>query len=72
MFRHQSIYVNLKAGIKSPADLAGRRIGTPEFQMTAPVWQRGTLEDEYGVKYDSPEYFTGWLNYSCARRRRLN
>ncbi|KAJ7905661.1 4,5-dihydroxyphthalate decarboxylase [Mycena olivaceomarginata] len=60
MFRHQSIYVNLKAGIKSPADLAGRRIGTPEFQMTAP--------DEYGVKYDSPEYFTGNVEPSVVER----
>ncbi|KAJ6497004.1 4,5-dihydroxyphthalate decarboxylase [Mycena vitilis] len=66
MFRHQSIYVNLKAGIQSPADLAGRRIGTPEFQMTAPVWQRGILEDEYGLKYDSPQYFTGNVEPSTA------
>ncbi|KAJ7222275.1 4,5-dihydroxyphthalate decarboxylase [Mycena pura] len=69
MFRHQSIYVNLKAGIKSPADLAGRRIGTPEFQMTAPVWQRGILEDEYGLKYDAPQYFTGSIEPSEIERK---
>ncbi|KAJ7109521.1 4,5-dihydroxyphthalate decarboxylase [Mycena epipterygia] len=68
MFRHQSIYVNLKAGIKSPSDLTGRRIGTPEFQMTAPVWQRGILEDEYGLKYDSPQYLTGNVEPSAVER----
>lgn len=68
MFRHQSIYVNLKAGIQSPSDLAGRRIGTPEFQMTAPVWQRGILEDQYGLKYDSPQYFTGNVEPSAVER----
>ncbi|KAF7363572.1 4,5-dihydroxyphthalate decarboxylase [Mycena sanguinolenta] len=68
MFRHQSIYVNLKAGIHSPSDLAGRRVGTPEFQMTAPVWQRGILEDEYGLNYDSPQYFTGNVEPSTTER----
>jgi 4,5-dihydroxyphthalate decarboxylase len=58
-FRHQSIYVNAHSGIQQPADLAARRIGTPEYQMTAAVWQRGMLADEYGVPVDSPSYFTG-------------
>ncbi|KAJ7632759.1 4,5-dihydroxyphthalate decarboxylase [Roridomyces roridus] len=68
-FRHQSIYINTKAGIQSPADLAGRRVGTPEFQMTAPVWQRGILEDEYGLKYDAPKYFTGSVESSTVERK---
>jgi len=68
-FRHQSIYVNLKAGITHPSQLAGRRVGTPEFQMTAPVWERGILEDEYGLKYDSPLYFTGNIEPSDQERK---
>lgn len=58
-FRHQSIYINVNSGITEPADLAGKRIGTPEYQMTAGVWQRGILADDYGVPVDSPTYFTG-------------
>ncbi len=58
-FRHSSIYVNTAAGIASPKDLVGKRIGVPEYQMTAPVWIRGMLQDEYGVAVDSVEYFTG-------------
>ncbi|KAJ7117812.1 4,5-dihydroxyphthalate decarboxylase [Mycena epipterygia] len=68
-FRHQSIYVNTKAGITHPSLLAGRRVGTPEFQMTAPVWQRGILEDEYGLKYDAPHYFTGNVEPSEEERK---
>lgn len=59
MFRHSSIYVSAAAGIREPKDLAGRRIGNPEYQMTAPVWIRGILSDEYGVPVDSPTYLTG-------------
>ncbi len=59
MFRHSSIYVSAKSGIREPRDLIGKRIGTPEYQMTAPVWIRGILADGYGVPPDSVTYFTG-------------
>ncbi len=58
-FRHSSIYVNAGAGIREPKDLIGKRIGNPEYQMTAPVWIRGILQDEYGVPVDSVTYATG-------------
>jgi 4,5-dihydroxyphthalate decarboxylase len=48
-FRHTSIYVR-KDRIKRPEDLKGARIGIPEYQLTANVWARGILEDEFGVK----------------------
>jgi len=59
MFRHSSIYINAHAGIDEPKDLIGKRIGTPEYQMTAPVWIRGLLSDHYGVPVDSVTYCTG-------------
>jgi len=58
-FRHSCIFVSAKSGIKSPADLVGKRIGVPEYQMTAPVWIRGILQDEYGISPTSVEYFCG-------------
>ena len=58
-FRHSCIFVSAKCGIREPKELAGKRVGVPEFQMTAPVWIRGILQDEYGVDAASPEYWTG-------------
>ena len=37
-FRHSCIYVSAKSGIREPKDLIGKKIGVPEYQMTAPVW----------------------------------
>lgn len=48
-FRHTSIYVRDDRGLDTPADLAGRAIGIAEYQLTANVWVRGLLEDDYGV-----------------------
>jgi len=58
-FRHSSIYINVDSGIRKPADLVGKRVGNPEYQMTAPAWIRGILSDEYGVPVNSVTYFTG-------------
>lgn len=59
MFRHNGIYISAKSGIKEPKDLAGKRVGNPEYQLTAQVWIRGILADEYGVDPHSVRYFTG-------------
>src|SRR5256884_1660271 len=58
-FRHSCIYVNADSGIREPKDLIGKRIGNPEYQMTAPVWIRGIMSDEYGVPVTGATYFQG-------------
>lgn len=58
-FRHSCIYINCNSGIRDPKDLIGKRVGTPEYQMTAGVWIRGILSDEYGVPVSSTNYFNG-------------
>jgi len=58
-FRHSCIYVNRNSGIREPRNLIGKRVGTPEFQMTAGVWIRGILSDEYQVSATSVTFFNG-------------
>jgi 4,5-dihydroxyphthalate decarboxylase len=49
IFRHSGIYIRSDAGIRTPQDLRGKRIGLPEYQITAVVWMRGLMQHEYGV-----------------------
>jgi 4,5-dihydroxyphthalate decarboxylase len=58
-FRHSCIFVSSKSGIEEPSQLAGRRVGVPEYQMTAPVWIRGILQDEYGLDPAAVIHVTG-------------
>jgi 4,5-dihydroxyphthalate decarboxylase len=60
-FRHTSIVVRTDRGIVKPEDLKGRRIGTPEYQLTACVWARALLEDEYGVKPSDISWVRGGM-----------
>ena len=48
-FRHNAVYVRTDR-IKKPADLKGKKVGVPEYQLTANVWARAFLDDDYGVK----------------------
>ena len=48
-FRHTSVYVRTDR-IHSPADLKGKRIGLPEYQLTANVWVRLFLEEDHGIR----------------------
>src|SRR2546425_10932728 len=58
-FRHSCIFVSAKSGIRRAEDLRGRRIGVPEYQMTAPVWIRGILSDDYGARGTDVEHLSG-------------
>jgi 4,5-dihydroxyphthalate decarboxylase len=69
-FRHDAIYVNRKAGIARPEDLGGRRVGVPEYAMTAAVWARALLQHEHGVNPADIHWVTGGLQQ--AGRKALN
>jgi 4,5-dihydroxyphthalate decarboxylase len=59
-FRHTSFYVRTDR-IRKPADLKGRQVGVPEYQLTANVWARAVLEDDYGVKPSDIHWIRGGL-----------
>jgi 4,5-dihydroxyphthalate decarboxylase len=60
-FRFSCVFVNAAKGIKTPADLAGKRIGVLVFDMAAAVWLRGIFQDHYGLPRTSPIYVAGGL-----------
>jgi len=57
-FRHSYMFVNSRAGINRPADLAGKRVALRTWQTTAGVWMRGILASDYGVDPDRVEWIT--------------
>ena len=59
-FRHTSIYVRTDR-IKKPADLKGKKVGVPEYQLTANVWARAILQDDFGVKPSDIHWIRGGL-----------
>jgi 4,5-dihydroxyphthalate decarboxylase len=61
-FRHSAIYVHTESGIRTPKDLEGRTIGTPEWSMTASLWLRGILSEHYGVDLRRIRWRTGGLD----------
>lgn len=58
-FRHSCIFVHGASGIREPKNLIGKRVGVPEYQMTAGVWIRGILSDDFNVPVASVQYFRG-------------
>lgn len=65
-FRLSCVFINTGSGISKPADLAGKRVGVPVFDMAAAVWLRGMFEDFYGLDRTAPIYVNGGLE--AARR----
>jgi 4,5-dihydroxyphthalate decarboxylase len=57
MFRHGFIFCRKASGIKSPADLSGKKIGFPRWVQTAAIWIRGTLVDEFGVSPRDTQWY---------------
>jgi 4,5-dihydroxyphthalate decarboxylase len=51
--RHSSIYVRRDGPVKTPQDLAGKRIGVPEWAQTASVYSRGFIQHQYGIDLKS-------------------
>lgn len=60
-FRHTSIYVR-KDRIRTPEDLRGKRIGIPEYQLTAIVWARALLQDDYGIQPSDVHWVRGGID----------
>jgi 4,5-dihydroxyphthalate decarboxylase len=62
-FRHTSIYVRTDH-IREPKDLKGRKVGVPEYQLTANVWARAILQDDYGIAPADMRWVRGAIEHA--------
>jgi len=69
VFRHSGIYIRSDRGIDRPEALKGKTIGLPEYQITANVWIRGILQDEYGVSPEGVHWRRGGVEDPGRRER---
>src|SRR4030042_1567438 len=65
-FRHASIFVSAKSSIREPKELIGKRVGNPEYQLTAQVWIRG---DRKSTRLNSSH---GYISYAvfCLKKKK--
>jgi 4,5-dihydroxyphthalate decarboxylase len=67
IFRHSCIYVRTDAGIKTPQDLRGKRVGTTQLGSTGTVFMNGMMQHEYGVALEDIHWFIGGLDSPTSR-----
>jgi 4,5-dihydroxyphthalate decarboxylase len=58
-FSHIALRVAKTSPLRDPSELKGKRVGVPDYSMTAAVWARGLLEEEFGVHWSEIEWVTG-------------
>jgi len=58
-FRHSCIFINTDSGILRPEDFKGKKVGAPEYSITAAVWIRGMLQDDHAVRTQEIEWLVG-------------
>lgn len=69
MFRHSAVYIRTDRGIDGPASLKRKRIGVPEYQMSAVLWFRGWLKDEFGILASDITWVQGGLEHPGRREK---
>jgi 4,5-dihydroxyphthalate decarboxylase len=62
IFRHSSVYVRRDGPVRSPQDLAGKRIGLPEWAQTAAVYSRGFMMHQYGIDLAGIDWVQAGVN----------
>ena len=55
-FRHRCMYLPVKSPLRDPSDLAGKKITIHRYNATTPVWLKGILQNEYGVRPETVEW----------------
>lgn len=61
-FRQSSLYVRADSPLTKPADMAGKRIGIPEWAQTASIYTRGWIEHDVGIPLSDIEWIQAGVN----------
>ena len=69
VFRQSAIYVGADKGIREPKDLAGRRVGVPEWAQTACVYARGYLQHHWGLRLEEVEWIQAGVNEAGRKEK---
>ncbi len=56
-FRHRCFYCPTNSRLRDPSGLAGKKVTVHRYNATTPVWLKGILQNEYGVKPQDVEWF---------------
>jgi 4,5-dihydroxyphthalate decarboxylase len=67
IFRHSCIYLRTDAGIRTPQDLRGKRVGTTQLGSTATIFMNGMLHHQYGVAMQDIHWFIGGMTAPTQR-----
>ncbi|MFT5440908.1 MAG: 4,5-dihydroxyphthalate decarboxylase [Alphaproteobacteria bacterium] len=62
VFRQSAIFVRDDGSIKKPEDLAGKRVGVPEWGMTAVIYIRGWLTHQIGIPLSDIDWVQAGMN----------
>jgi 4,5-dihydroxyphthalate decarboxylase len=62
VFRHSAVFVRSGSPLREMTDLAGKRVGIPEWSQTAGVYMRGLLAHQYGVQLEGIDWWQAGVN----------
>ena len=71
VFRQSALYVNARLGLRDPKELAGRRVGIPEWAQTAGIYARGYLQHHCGVRLQDIRWVQAGVN-EPGRKEKVN
>jgi 4,5-dihydroxyphthalate decarboxylase len=71
VFRHSGVFINKKSGIIRAEDLKGKKVGAPEYSVTAALWIRGFLQHDHGVAPSDIEWYEGGLEERGPKKQRI-
>ena len=56
-FRLRCMYCRVNSAVNHPSELAGKSVTVHRYNATTPVWLRGILQNEFGVKPSDLDWY---------------